>query len=185
MWDGLGDGKRKGKVKNGKGLEGSELVRRGDSVYVWDEDGDKRRKIKCVPILLSRVERERRRAKKTLVGARARMERLKDGAWQGQQHPAYRCRKRRRVEKILFFLPEGKGGIRLSVMKLEKKKPHNPSSMPSRTVCRSHDTESYPPELDNSRQLRVLTKRLKRSERDGCQVERQDRKATYRTKQLK
>lgn len=43
-------------------------------MYVWDEDGDKRRKIKCVPILLSRVERERRRAKKTLVGARARME---------------------------------------------------------------------------------------------------------------
>lgn len=87
-------------------------------------------------------------------------------------------------KKYYFSCPKEKGGMRLSVMKLEKK-PHNSSSMASRTVCRSHDTESYPPELDNSRQLRVLTKRLKRSERDGCQVERQDRKATYRTKQLK
>lgn len=94
--------------KNGKGLEGSELVRRGDSVYVWDEDGDKRRKIKCVPILLSRVERERRRAKKTLVGARARMERLKDGAWQGQQHPAYRCRKTKTRGKNIIFLARRK-----------------------------------------------------------------------------
>lgn len=74
-------------------------------MYVWDEDGDKRRKIKCVPILLSRVERERRRAKKTLVGARARMERLRDGAWQGQQH---RCRKR--VEKNNIFLDRKKKG---------------------------------------------------------------------------
>lgn len=105
----VGDGERKGKVKKKwEGLEGSELVRRGDSVYVWDEDGDKRRKIKCVPILLSRVERERRRAKKILVGARARMERLKDGAWQGQQHPAYRCRKR--VEKNIIFLDRRKKG---------------------------------------------------------------------------
>lgn len=125
MWDGLGDGKRKGKgkVKNEKGLEGSELVRRGDSVYVWDEDGDKRRKIKCVPILLSRVERERRRAKKTLVGARARMERLKDGAWQGQQHPTV-AGNEDAWKKILFFLPEGKKrGMRLSEMKPEKN-PH-------------------------------------------------------------
>lgn len=68
------EGKRKGKAKREGGLEGSELVRRGDSVYVWDGDGDKRRKIKCVPILLSRVEREKRRAKKSLVGGRARME---------------------------------------------------------------------------------------------------------------
>lgn len=81
-------------------------------MYVWDEDGDKRRKIKCVPILLSRVERERRRAKKTLVGARARMERLKDGAWQGQQHqPTVAGNARTKTRgKILFFLPEGKKG---------------------------------------------------------------------------
>lgn len=107
----VGDGwgaQRQSKKKKREGLEGSELVRRGDSVYVWDEDGDKRRKIKCVPILLSRVERERRRAKKILVGARARMERLKDGAWQGQQHPAYRCRKR--VEKNIIFLDRRKKG---------------------------------------------------------------------------
>lgn len=157
-------------------------------MYVWDEDGDKRRKIKCVPILLSRVERERRRAKKTLVGARARMERLKDGAWQGQQHPAYRCRKTKTRGKNIIFLARRKkkrGGDATLSDEARKKKPHNPSSMASRTVCRSHDTESCPPELDNSRQLRILTKRLKRSERDGCQVERQDRKATYRTKQLK
>lgn len=38
-------------------------------------------------------------------------------------------------KKIIFFLTERKRGMQLSVMKLEKK-PHNSSSIASRTVCR-------------------------------------------------
>lgn len=104
---------------------------------------------------------------------------MKDGAWQGQQH---RCRKR--VEKNNIFLDRKKKGD--ATLSDEARKKTAQLELYSFANCLSaHDTESYPPELDNSRQLRVLTKRLKRSERDGCQVERQERKATYRTKQLK
>ena len=64
----------------GRGLEGSELVRSSDSMCMYEyvrmkgmggRGWDKRRKIKCVPILLSRVKRVDREPK-NFSGGRAR-----------------------------------------------------------------------------------------------------------------
>lgn len=87
-------------------------------MYVWDGDGDKRRKIKCVPILLSRVERERRRAKNLWwEGAR------EDGEVEGRSVarattpslPLPETLEQRRVKKIYYFsCPKEKRGMRFS-----------------------------------------------------------------------